>query len=179
MVQLTNIRPYIIVAIFSLIYGVFRFSSTLEDSRSLGNPNYVDPAALHVRGEFVESNLGAVLNMDGSVTIRMVAERYLFVPDRITLPVGIPVRLRITSADVPHAFRVAGVRVKVVPGFVTEVHFSFSSPGEYEVQCEEFCGPGHHAMAERFIAVPKKDFLAANLSGASASAQSGVPRGSR
>jgi cytochrome c oxidase subunit II len=179
MARLTIIRPYIIVVIFSLVYGVLRFSSTLEASRSLGNPNYVDPAALHVRGEFVESNLGAVLNKDGSVTTRMIAERYLFVPGQITLPVGVLVRLRITSADVPHAFCVAGVRVKVVPGFVTEAYFSFSSPGEYEVQCEEFCGPGHHAMTEHFIAVPKKQFLAGNLSGSSVSAQTGVARGSR
>ena len=179
MIRLTNCRSYILVVIFSLIYGAFRFSSTLEASRSIGNPNYVDPAALHVRGEFVESNLGATLDADGSVTTRMIAERYLFVPDRITVPVGVPVQLRITSADVPHAFRVAGVRVKVVPGFVTEAHLSFSSLGEYEVQCEEFCGPGHHAMTERFIAVLKKDFLAGNRSGSSVSTESGVARGSR
>ena len=179
MVRQIDIRSYVIVVIFSLVYGSLRFSSTLESFRSLGNPNHVNPAELHVRGEFVESNLGAALDKDGSVTTRMIAERYLFVPDRITLPVGVLVRLRITSADVPHAFSVAGVRVKVVPGFVTEAHLSFASPGEYEVQCEEFCGPGHHAMTERFIAVSKKDFLARNLSDSSVSAQSGVARGSR
>jgi len=53
---------FVIVVIFSRIYGVFRFSSTLQASRPLGNPNYVDPAALHVRGEFVESNLGTALD---------------------------------------------------------------------------------------------------------------------
>jgi cytochrome c oxidase subunit 2 len=178
MVRWIDIRAYVIVVMFSLIYGLFRFSSTLESSRSLGNPNHVNPAELHVRGEFVESNLGAVLDADGSTTTRMIAERYLFVPARITLPVGVPVRLRLTSADVPHAFRVAGVSVKVVPGVVTEAHFLLSSPGEYEFQCEEFCGPGHHAMMARFIAVPKKDFLAANLLGSSLS-QSGVARASR
>jgi len=34
-------------------------------------------------------------------------------------------------------------------------------------------------MTERFVAVPKKDFLAGNLSGASVSAQSRVARGPR
>jgi|SRR5580704_9197233 cytochrome c oxidase subunit 2 len=178
MVRQIDIRSYLIVAIFSLVYGSLRFSSTLASSRSLGNPNHVNPAELHVRGEFVESNLGAVLNADGSTTTRMIAERYLFVPARITLPAAVPVRLRITSADVPHAFRVAGVSVKVVPGVVTEAHLLLASPGEYEFQCEEFCGPGHHAMMARFIAVPKKDFQAANLSGSSLS-QSGVARESR
>ena len=179
MIRLTNIRPYMIVLVISLLYAAARFSLTIEASRSIGNPNHVDPASLHLRGEFVESNLGSSLNANGSVTIRMIAERYLFVPSRITVPVGVPVRLRITSADVPHAFRVAGVRVKVIPGVVTEVHFQLSSAGDYEVYCEEFCGPGHHAMMERFVAVPQKDFAAQNHLGSGTASQDEVTRGSR
>ena len=179
MIRLTSIRPYLIVLVISLLYAVARFSFTIEALRSIGNPNRVDPASLHLRGEFVESHLGSALNADGSVTARIIAERYLFVPSRITVPVGVPVRLRITSADVPHAFQVAGVRVKVLPGVVTEVHFEISSPGDYEVFCEEFCGPGHHAMMERFVAVPKKDFAAGHFSDSNVEAASEVARGSR
>jgi len=179
MIRLTNVRPYLIVLVASLLYAVARLSFSIEALRSMGNPNHVDPASLHLRGEFVESHLGSALNADGSVTARIIAQRYLFVPSRIAVPVGVPVRLRITSADVPHAFRVAGVKVKVVPGIVTEVHFQLSSPGDYDVYCEEFCGPGHHAMMERFVAVPKKDFAAGHFSDSNVEPESEVSRGSR
>ena len=40
----------------------------------------VDPLSLHLAGEFVENNLGTQQEPDGSVTVRMIAQQYLFVP---------------------------------------------------------------------------------------------------
>ncbi len=64
------------------------------------NVEIVDPTTLHLHGEFVESNLGTAVEPDGSVTVRMIAEQYDFVPRCIRVPAGTPVKFRITSADV-------------------------------------------------------------------------------
>ncbi len=68
------------------------------------NLEIVDPQTLHLRGEFVESNLGTTIEPDGSVTVRVIAEQYDFVPRCIRVPAGAPVKFRLTSADVVHGF---------------------------------------------------------------------------
>jgi heme/copper-type cytochrome/quinol oxidase subunit 2 len=68
----------------------------------------VDPLSLHLSGEFVENNLGSEQDADGSVTVRMVAQQYLFVPHCILVPAGVPVHLRITSADAVHSLAFRG-----------------------------------------------------------------------
>jgi len=156
-------RAYLLVAVFSLVYGVARFSSTLEASRALNHGDAVDPATLHLYGEFIEDNLGAARAADGSVTIRIIAQKYVFVPACVSVPAGAAIRLRITAADAAHGFKIAGTEVKTVPGSVTEVHISFPAAGEYEFHCDEFCGPGHHSMMGRVVAVPEKEFQAAGL----------------
>lgn len=70
------------------------------------------------------------------------------------IPVGRPVEVRITSADVIHSFwvpRLAG-KIDAIPGHDTRVMLQADSPGEYEGQCAEFCGLGHAGMRFRVIA---------------------------
>ena len=44
------------------------------------NVEPTDPVTLHLQGEFVESNLGTALELDG-VTVRLIAQQYSFVPN--------------------------------------------------------------------------------------------------
>lgn len=92
-------------------------------------------------------------------TYEIVARRWAYevrCPDgevatnRLTIPVGQPVRLLLTSDDVIHSFwapRLAG-KQDMVPGTTNELWIQASEPGEFLVQCAEFCGEGHahHAM---------------------------------
>jgi hypothetical protein len=50
----------------------------------------VDSLSLHLSGEFVESNLGTAREADGSITVRMIAQQYLFVPHCILVPPAFP-----------------------------------------------------------------------------------------
>lgn len=120
----------------------------------------VDPLSLHLRGEFVESNLGTAVEPDGSVTVRVVAEQYFFVPQCVMVPAGVPVRLRVTSADAVHKLTIKGTEnaAKVVPGAITEARFQFAQAGDYQVPCGEFCGAGHYAMRSEWLAVPRDQF---------------------
>jgi cytochrome c oxidase subunit 2 len=68
-------------------------------------------------------------------------------PD-LYLPQDKPVRLKITSADVIHAFWVPAFRVKqdAVPRHEAEVFFTANKAGKYRVVCAELCGAGHARM---------------------------------
>ena len=124
------------------------------------NVEVIDPTTLHLQGEFVESNLGAAVEPDRSVTVRLIAEQYNFVPRCVQVPVGTPVKFRLTSADVVHGFMLpdTNVNAMVVPGFVAEVRTRFDDVGEKAMPCHEFCGLGHHAMWAHVKVLPKERF---------------------
>ena len=129
------------------------------------NVEVIDPQTLHLKGEFVESNLGTALEPDGSVTVRIIALQFDFVPHCVRVPADTPVRFRLTSADVIHGFLLPSTNVNtmVVPGFVAEVRTRFKEPGEYEMPCNEFCGLGHHDMVTHVSVVAKDSFPTENL----------------
>ncbi len=122
----------------------------------------VDPLALHLSGEFVENNLGTEQNADGSVTVRMIAQQYLFIPHCVLVPAGVPVHLRITSADAVHSLAIddTAYAVKASAGVVNETQLEFARAGEYKTVCREFCGAGHYAMRSEFQVVPRDQFPA-------------------
>jgi len=125
-----------------------------------GSP--VDPLSLHLAGEFVENNLGTEQNPDGSVTVRMIAQQYLFIPHCVSVPTGVPVHLRITSADAVHSLTFDGTdyAVKVLPGTISDTQLQFSRAGDYKTVCREFCGAGHYAMRSELKVVPRDQFPA-------------------
>jgi cytochrome c oxidase subunit II len=76
------------------------------------------------------------------------------------VPIGVPIRVRLTSADVVHKLTIgdAGDEVKAVPGYVVETRVQFEHAGEHQLPCHEFCGPGHYTMRSRLIAVSSEQF---------------------
>jgi cytochrome c oxidase subunit 2 len=68
-------------------------------------------------------------------------------PD-LYVPVNVPVKLLMTSADVIHSFYVPSFRQKqdVVPGMYTTTWFEAKEVGTYQVFCTEFCGTAHSSM---------------------------------
>ena len=85
-------------------------------------------------------------------------EPYLLAPDnRLVLPVGRPVKLIITGADVIHSFAVPSLWVKMdaVPGRLNEKSFTIEKPGVYYGQCSELCGARHGFMPIAIEALPE------------------------
>ena len=82
--------------------------------------------------------------------------------DAFHIPVGVPVRLLISSADVIHQFWIPEIRIKAaaVPGLVTEFNFTAKHPGTYFAACSEFCGPDHSLMTAKVIIEPVSAFNA-------------------
>ena len=81
------------------------------------NVERVDPKVLHLSGEFAEHNLGTIVTPDGSVTARIIATQFMFVPHCIAVPHGRPVTLRFAAPDVIHGILITGTNVNtmVVP----------------------------------------------------------------
>jgi cytochrome c oxidase subunit II len=95
------------------------------------NVEVIAPLTLHLQGEFVESNLGTAAEPDGSVTVRIVAGQYDFVPRCVRVPANTPVKFRLTSADVIHGFLLPNTNVNtmVVPGFCLRSADEFRGAG--------------------------------------------------
>ncbi len=68
--------------------------------------------------------------------------------NRLDVPAGRPVIVRLMAQDVIHSFFVPEFRVKqdAVPGMVTRTWFNVPRPGTFEIACAELCGLGHYRM---------------------------------
>src|SRR5947207_14815280 len=96
------------------------------------NVERIDPKTLHLSGEFAEQNLGTTVASDGSITARVIATQFMFVPRCIQVPEGRQVTFRMTSPDVIHGILVTGTNVNtmVLPGYVAQVPRVFTRTGD-------------------------------------------------
>ncbi len=82
--------------------------------------------------------------------------------NELHLPVGKPVELALTSADVIHSFwapRLGGKR-DVVQGRTNRIEFTPDSVGVFLGQCAEFCGQSHANMGLRVVVEDSAAFAA-------------------
>src|SRR5437588_2888116 len=76
------------------------FTALTRDINPPSNVERIDPKTLHLSGEFAEHNLGTTVAADGSVTVRVVATQFMFLPRCIAVPPGRRVTLRFATPDV-------------------------------------------------------------------------------
>lgn len=86
----------------------------------------------------------------------------LGVDNRMVVPVGEPIRLQTTGADVIHSFAVPSLWFKLdaVPGRINEKVLFIKEPGVYYGQCSELCGARHGYMPIVVEALPRDKFNA-------------------
>ncbi len=80
--------------------------------------------------------------------------------NEIHVPVGEPVRLLLTSADVIHSFWVPNLlgKMDLIPGIENTTALQADVAGVYRGQCAEFCGLQHALMGLLVIAEPPTEF---------------------
>lgn len=78
----------------------------------------------------------------------------------LTVPLGRPVRLIMTSRDVIHSFFVPAFRLKqdVLPGRYVSLWFTATEPGTWDVFCAEYCGLSHSRMRASVHVVSAADY---------------------
>lgn len=144
----------LVMALLAAFAGIHR--ATMPQPRV----ETTDPTRLHLAGEFVESNLGSVLESNGTVTVRAIGQQYSFTPACILVPAQTPINLRATSADVVHGILVQGTNVNtmLVPGYISEQAMRFERTGDYLMPCQEFCSFGHEGMWGKVRVIDKTEF---------------------
>ena len=87
---------------------------------------------------------------------------HLAADTRMVVPVGVPIRLQTTGADVIHSFAVPSLWYKLdaVPGRINEKVLFIKEPGVYYGQCSELCGARHGYMPIVVEALPMAQFEA-------------------
>jgi cytochrome c oxidase subunit II len=89
--------------------------------------------------------------------IEIIAKRFTYDPDVITLKKGEPVVLVLRSIDVTHGLKVDGLNVKsgdVKKDKETEIQLTPQQTGHFIGQCAHFCGKGHGEMKLQIDVVP-------------------------
>ncbi len=122
---------------------------------------------LMVAGVIPSSVAGAAMR------VSMVGERWwwrvIYIDDdgrriasanELTIPVGRPVRIELTTADVIHSFWVPSLagKVDMIPGRTNITTISAETPGRFRGQCAEYCGGAHALMSFFVVALPPADF---------------------
>jgi cytochrome c oxidase subunit 2 len=105
----------------------------------------------------------------GQMDIQVVGKRWMWKLQHLTgqreinelhVPVGVPVKLTLTSEDVIHSFFVPAFRLKqdAVPGRYTTVWFQATTPGRYHLFCAEYCGTKHSGMIGQVVVMEPAAF---------------------
>lgn len=152
----------IVLAIMALLVAMMVFTGLHWAAMPPSRVETVDVKTVHLRGEFVEANLGTALGADGKVTVRLIAQQYSFVPQCLVVPADMPVTFRGTSTDAIHGFVIGrtNANTMLIPGFVSTFTTSFPKTGEKLMPCHEYCGTGHEAMWARVQVIPAAEFIA-------------------
>ena len=88
--------------------------------------------------------------------------RDIVLANEIRVPLGQPVYLGLSSADVIHSFWVPALagKVDMVPGRVHGMTLQADRAGVYRAQCAEYCGEQHARMALHVVAQSPSEFAA-------------------
>ena len=80
--------------------------------------------------------------------------------NEIHIPVGVPVRIEVSSGDVIHSFWVPELdrKIDMIPGRTSSVTLEAVHRGTYRGQCAEFCGLQHANMSFLVVAEPRDAF---------------------
>lgn len=112
--------------------------------------------------------------MPGALQVEVVGEQYWWrvkyaaegakpefsTANELVIPVGQPVTVTVTAADVIHSFWIPnlGGKVDMIPGRINRLSFTAERPGIYRGVCAEFCGDQHARMAFDVVALEPAAF---------------------
>jgi heme/copper-type cytochrome/quinol oxidase subunit 2 len=99
----------------------------------------------------------AAADTSGATTLNLTAFNWGFKPDTITVKVGQPVTLRLTSTAGVHGLQSddLGITQTVIsPEKYVTVTFTPKKAGTYQVYCSVPCGPGHKTQHLTIVVTP-------------------------
>ena len=139
----------LIIGLFLVMTGV---ATVAYGIRPPSHVETIDPTQAMSDPRFASAGV-SVDSATGAVTVTMIGGTFFWLPAEVRVPAGRPVTFRLTSIDVTHGFAIArtNVNTMVMPGYVSQLTYTFAAPGEYLMLCHEYCGTGHHGMGGKVI----------------------------
>ncbi|QRM31888.1 cytochrome c oxidase subunit II [Microvirga sp. VF16] len=97
--------------------------------------------------------------------------------NEIVVPIGRPIAVSVTAADVIHSFWIPnfGGKIDMIPGRINRLNFTAERPGVYRGVCAEFCGDQHARMAFDVVAMEPVAFDAWRAAQAKPAAEPDLP----
>ena len=85
--------------------------------------------------------------------IKVIARKFVFVPNEIRVKQGETVVFQFTAPEVPMGFSLPdfGVRADIMPGKVATLRLTPDKTGSFDFLCDVFCGSGHEDMSGKLI----------------------------
>lgn len=172
-----------IVTIGSMLYFVYRYSSTKNAPHETKNIKHYTP--IEIAWTVIPTILMMIVfyfgleslrvqrtmpsDMDSTI-VKVLAQRWSWQfeysngkkTSELTIPVNTKIKLLMTAPDddVLHSFFVPAFRAKedIVPGQITKLWFDAQTKGRYDIQCAEYCGTRHSFMRSFVNVVSKEEF---------------------
>jgi len=87
--------------------------------------------------------------------IKVVARKFVFLPNEITLKQGEAVMLEFTAPEVVMGFSVPELklRIDIIPGQTARLPMKPEAIGTFDFLCDIFCGEGHEGMSGKLHVV--------------------------
>jgi cytochrome c oxidase subunit 2 len=165
LVAITAFFTLLIAALVAVFAIQYRRRSEAERPGHVAEPRALEiawiavPLAIVTVIFFWSAQLYVTINRAprDAVDVYVVGKRWMWKVQHLTgqreinelhVPVGVPIKLNLTSEDVIHSFYVPAFRIKkdAVPGRYNTIWFEASKPGRYHLFCAEYCGTKHSAM---------------------------------
>ena len=116
-----------------------------------------------------KSYIGLRTVPEGAIEVEVAAQMYSWLftyengketENELVVPLGKPIKLNVSSLDVIHSLYIPAFRIKVdaVRGLDTYAWFLADEPGEYDIQCTEYCGTSHSEMTAKLKIVAEDDY---------------------
>ncbi|MGZ8933816.1 MAG: cytochrome c oxidase subunit II [Methylobacter sp.] len=80
--------------------------------------------------------------------------------NELRIPVGRPIEIELSTADVIHSFWIPAYagKIDMIPGRTNLLHFIADKPGIVTGQCAEYCGGAHALMSFYTVAMTPSDY---------------------
>lgn len=98
------------------------------------------------------------------VTARMWAWEFKYengyTDDTLYVPINQPIKLKLHSVDVNHAFYLPAFRLKedVIMNKVNYLSFTPEKLGSYDIACAEYCGLNHSMMYTKLVVLTESEY---------------------
>jgi cytochrome c oxidase subunit 2 len=179
---LSGITVFFAVLIFSIIF-YFMLKYRRKSPDQSGTATHT-PMALELTWTIIPSLICVVLFVwasslyvrngrppDASTEIFVIGKQWMWhlqhpegprEINELHVPVGVPVKLTMTSQDVIHDFYIPAFRVKkdVLPGRYSSIWFQPTETGIFHLFCAQYCGTNHSEMIGWVYVMSPTDYAA-------------------